>query len=144
MNHGVPENANGFWLLPRVENLSPPNGLVLSWTQFVPEKSICDELEITLIDFSQGEAVAFTCVDETRQLGRTTLTQEELSQLIRWVQQLQSFEGEVYSASPSYPVSSYFSFFGLGDGNAAYTDIKAIDNFAARLFERIVGSTSIQ
>jgi len=96
-------------------------------------------LRVFLTARASAEARAYTCSGGERAVGRTALTQDDLNQLLTWYQRLQTFDGEVYRSGPRQPISSWFSFTGIGNGNATDADIQAINNFAERLFEKITG-----
>lgn len=136
-NRGVPEQANAFWLAPRIESFDQ-GGLAYSWHRQGGANNACDELRVYLMDDGDSaEAQAISCRDGLEQLGSGSLTDQELETLLDWVGQLSSFDAEVFETSPGKPETVSISFNGDGDADAFTSDINAIDSFSRRIFNRI-------
>lgn len=137
-NNGVPENANAFWLLPRIQKESTPSSLALDWTRRgFPQASSCHTLKVFLTGSSQVEARAYSCAQGERELGRSVLGQVDADQFIEWFRRLGSFESETYQAGGNRPTIYWFQFRGQGASDASDADIKAINNWAALIFDVI-------
>jgi hypothetical protein len=139
-NRGRVRNANAFWLLPRVEQQSQtPRVNTLTWTrEGRPNETSCQELHVYHTAANSAVAVAYDCRNQLRELGRAALNANQMEQLRTWETRLDNFEGEVYSAAGGRPVSSWIVFRGMGNGVANDSHIRALDNFAAQIFNLIV------
>ena len=97
----------------------------------------CSELRIFLNNVGQGEAWAISCSPYSYELGRTSLSALEVSQLFDWIQRLRSFDAEISRSSPGTPIITWLRFEGTGINNASDPDLQAINAFATRLFDQI-------
>ncbi|HSQ25508.1 MAG TPA: NBR1-Ig-like domain-containing protein [Anaerolineales bacterium] len=136
-NMGVAENANAFWLQPRILNQTPTSNLVLTWTREGFPGMPCSELRIFLNNAGQGEAWAISCSPYSYELGRTSLSALEVRQLFDWIQRLRSFDAEISRSSPVTPIITWLRFEGTGINDASDPDLQAINSFATRLFDQI-------
>jgi hypothetical protein len=139
-NNGFPGTANPIWMAPRIQSLSESTSVVLSWTHEGRQEDACDELEVYLSGSNMGEARATYCADGDDYVVAGPLTEEELARLLVWRQRLAKFQAEVYQASPVRPLISWIEFNGLGSDSAREVDIQAINNYANRLFDRLVSA----
>ncbi len=137
-NVGNANNANAFWLQPRIQNQALNNIQVLSWTREGLPGFPCAELKVYLNPLGQGEAQAFSCGPAHNELGRTSLSGQEIKQLFDWTQRFKFFNAEISRASTNTPVVTRISFKGSGIFDAADPDLQAINTFAAALFNRII------
>jgi hypothetical protein len=137
-NRGSVANADGIWLLPRIQNLAFQGNLALTWIREVERTTSCKQLNIYANSDKSFEARAYSCLPDQQELGRTNLTSAEVFQLLATLQRLKSFAGEIYLASPSQPVLISIILRSPGDGDAADSDIRAISSFAEAIFNRIV------
>ena len=136
-NRGVPEQANAFWLAPRIERFGQ-GSLTYTWRREGGANDACDELRVYLIDRGDsGEADAVSCKDGLEQIGSGSLTESELDTLLDWVSWLAPFEAELFESSPGKPETVDISFNGDGDADAYSSDIEAIDSYSRRIFNRI-------
>jgi hypothetical protein len=138
-NNGVAQDANAFWLLPRVERQVLPGGYVLTWSQEgAAGAGSCDELRIALNYAASGavagQAQAYDCSRGSAELAQRRLTENELNQLLNWVNRLESFTGEVYTSAQGRAILSMVYLQGSGSGAASDADIQALDNFAKQIF----------
>ncbi len=138
-DQGRPSSANGFWLGPRIQNVFPSTELALIWNRSPNDESYCDELRVYLTGEENGSARAIDCAGPRRPLGESTLTPDELDQVLEWVRTLKSFDGQVYQGSDIRAVNAYIDFTGKGAGVARDTEIRAINSLAEQIFNRIVG-----
>jgi hypothetical protein len=138
-NNGVPQDANAFWLMPRVENRQLPSSYVLVWTrQGRRATNACQELRISLAGLRYAEAHAYDCTSGERSLGYLTLDAAQLSKLLVWVQSLGPSSGELYYSTSPQPIIDWIDFRGYGTATASDADLQAIDRFAAQIFNQIV------
>jgi hypothetical protein len=137
-NRGSVANADGIWLLPRIQNLTSQGRLVLTWTREDERTTSCSQLNVYMNIDSSFEARAYSCLPGQTELGRANLTSTEVSQLLAGMQRLKSFNGEIYLASPTQPVLITIDFHGSGSVNAVDSDIRAISSFAEAIYNRIV------
>jgi hypothetical protein len=131
------EDANAFWLLPRIQNNMPATGLILDWHQQSKGDASCQELRVYQTGAASGFAYAYTCGANPTLIASDQLVQDEMYQFLAWQARLKSFEGEVYSAAAGGPVTVYFTFYGFGTADAANDDIQAIQTLAKRIYARI-------
>jgi len=136
-NHGNYQDANGFWFAPHIDNVIPTSQLVLNWRRQGGLRNVCDDLRIYLTGRRSGEARASTCRDNARELGRSSLSAQELDQVLNWIDRFSAFDGEVYLASTDDPVTSYLVFQGRGRSEALSNDINLISSFAQSLFNEL-------
>ncbi len=138
-NNGAARQANAIWLQPRVQKSAPLTNFTLGWTrEGFPKSGSCQGLRVSLTGPSTGTAQAFDCGNANRILGSQALTSEQAAQLWNWVQRLAQFEGEDYAVTANHPVIAWVDFRGLGDEDANQSDIQALNNFAATLYQQIV------
>jgi hypothetical protein len=136
-NRGIPEQANAFWLAPRIERFGQGD-LVYTWNREGGANDVCDELRVYLTDGSEtGEAQAISCKDGLEPLGSDSLTDKELDTLLDWIRWFAPFEAEVFESSPGKPETVNINFNGGGDAEAYSSDIQAIDSYSRRIFTRI-------
>lgn len=136
-NNGRPADANAFWLVPHIESEVQPSELILNWHQEGSPGSTCNELRVTRTGRRSGEARGFSCQNNSRDLGTVQLTEDEISQFLDLVNRLKSFDGEVYSASPSGPLVTWMSFVGQGTAEASNSDILTLQNLGSQIFNAI-------
>ena len=137
-NVGNAENANAFWLFPRIQNQTPTSNRILTWTREGAPGIPCAELRIYLNNSGLGEAQAFSCTPPRYELGQTGLSAQDVGQLLQWIQKLKNFDAEISRASPGNPIVTWMEFQGNGVNDAGDSDMQAISNFAAMLFDEIV------
>jgi hypothetical protein len=136
-NRGVPEQANAFWLVPRIERFEQGE-LVYTWRRQGGANDTCDELRVYLTDGDRsGEAQAISCEDGLKELGSDSLTDRELDNVLDWVRSFAPFEGEVFEPSSGTPETVKIKFNGGGDAEAFTSDIEAINRYSRRMFTRI-------
>lgn len=139
-NNDKPRQGKGFWLDPRLQKgASSSAGLALHWTREAKGNTSCDSLKIYLARNNSAEAQAFSCTNGERLLGRQSLSTDDLNQLLYWLQNFASFDGEVYHAFPDQAVAYWFTIGGYGSLTASNSDINAINSFAERIFTLAVG-----
>ena len=137
-NNGRFRDADGFWLVPHIENRpTTENELVLTWQRTGGAQAVCDTLRIYLISSRVAEASASTCRGTERDLGSTRLNSSELAQVLDWVTRLDSFDGEVFLSTEDEPFTSYIALIGRGSQDASAQEINAMQLLAERLFNRI-------
>jgi hypothetical protein len=145
LNNGDPQQANAFWLTPRILNGTPQTDLVLTWTrEGYPQPSDCDELDVYFFGEQRGEARAYSCDQGKIELGRTTLSSADVERLRTWRNQLQDNDSQIYSASSAQPVITWIYFYGNGAATSQQTDVDAMDNFASSTFDQILRNSSIR
>ena len=138
-NNGRPGSANAFWHQARIQNVSRPPVLVLTWNRELGENETCDELRVYLSAEDSGSAQALDCLSGHRELGWTSLTSDEVEQFQEWVSSLTTFDAEVYKGSPQEGGVSWMDFRGAGDADPRDSHIRAIDELASELFAVITG-----
>ncbi len=143
-NNGRPRDASGFWFEPRIEKQAFAATLVLDWTRETTQPASCSALRVSLFNQVSGQAQAFSCQGGERKLGQIALSPEDLAQMLEWYQKFNTFEAEVYRASPTQPISFWIYFDGVGGNKANDANIQAINGFAARLFAQIAGGPIIE
>jgi hypothetical protein len=136
-NVGNANNANAFWLLPRIQNQALTSTQVLTWTREGFPSLPCAELRIYLNNTGQGEAQALSCSPYRYELGRTTLSVSETQQLWDWMLRLKSFNAEISRSSPGTPIITWISFQGTGINDARDPDLQAMNTFATIIFESL-------
>jgi hypothetical protein len=136
-NVGNANNANAFWLMPRIQNRAPTSDKVLTWTREGFPGLPCAELRIYQNNVGQAEAQAISCSPYRYELGRISLTAQEQQKLQEWIQRLKSFDAEISHSSPGTPIVTWLSFQGLGINVAQDPDLQAINTFAASLFNKL-------
>ncbi len=130
--------SDALWFAPRIQNLLPSTNEVLTWTLEGRSAISCDELRVYRTSQNSAEARAYACGNPF-EIGRTTLTFDEVAQLLLWIERLADFEAEYFRAAQGEPLISWIEFNGSGVANASDRDIEAINNFAVRLFSRMTG-----
>lgn len=136
-NLGNANNANAFWLLPRIQNQAFTSSLILDWTREGYPGTPCAELRVYLNNAGQGEAQAVSCSPYRYELGRIRLSASEVQQLRDWIARLRSFDAEISRSSPSTPITTWISFQGSGINDARDPDLQAMNAFATMLFDGI-------
>lgn len=136
-NRGRPADADAFWLQPQVRPAAAePESLV--WTrEGVPFSNSCQELRVFRTGTTSAVAVASDCEDGSIELGRVSLSTNQLAQLRRWEQRLADFDGEMYAATGGRPIISWIYFRGYGTGVATEPEMRSLANFAEQLFNEI-------
>ena len=138
-NNGLPRDANGIWLLPRLQQSYQESAAALTWTrQGYYSRSSCNELRVFYTSSSAAIAQAYDCRQGSISLGRITLTTEQVSQLSAWIRRLEDSDGEIYSATQDRPVISHVSLRGLGQGIVSNEELRTIESFAAYLYDSIL------
>ncbi len=137
-NNGDPGSANAFWLTPSIQNISPSQTAVLTWTQEGGRSDRCDELRIYLTGRRTAEAHAYSCRQGEHELGRGNLSRDEVDSLLEWLRTFREFDSEVYRASPDKPLIAWISFQGQGNDEALDVDIQEINDFATNLYDSLV------
>jgi hypothetical protein len=138
-NNGVFQDADAFWLVPQISNNNfTTTGLALTWQQTGGTEGACDKLQIYLTGSRRGEARAFSCGANGRELGSRRLSEAELSQMLDWVRRLRSYEGEVFVPDQNQPVISFIVFEGSGSQTASAAEINAMQSLAKNLFNAIL------
>jgi hypothetical protein len=135
-NNGIARDANAFWLAPRIE--TGPEENVINWQKTDQEVVSCDELIITLTSQQSAEARAYSCSRNRRELGAINLSNLEVLQVRDWVNELDSFDAEIYQATQVEPIITNIVFYGLGKDGASNEDIQDINTFCEDLFFRII------
>ncbi len=136
-NQGRRADANAFWFMPTIQNGLRSANLVLSWHQQGGIRNTCDELKIYLYTNQFAEARAASCQNGVREIGRATLSSQDLRQLLEWIDRLSSFDGEVLTPSGGEPLTSYIVLRGRGAADASSTDIQTLQKFAERIYVAI-------
>lgn len=136
-NNGASQAANAFWFVPRIETVAPQSSQVLVWSQQGGSRNVCEQLRINLTGTTAGVAQARSCKGAGQDLGSSSLTDEELQQVLSWAVQFAPFDAELFNADEGEPLTSYIVFTGRGSGDAQNQDITAMQNFASSLFRRI-------
>jgi hypothetical protein len=137
-NNGLVSNANAIWLYPRVEQSSLLSNPALTWSRHgFSSRNSCDELHIYYTSTSTAIAQAFDCRQTNLLLGRLSLTTDEVNRLSNWIQRLDVSEGQIYSATQDRAVTSNIFLRGTGATVATNADLRAMDNFAAQIFDFI-------
>ena len=136
-NNGAPNAANAFWFAPHIETVAPQSSQVMFWSQQGGSGNVCEQLRVNLTGVSAGTAQARSCKGAGQDLGSSSLTNEELEQLLGWVARLAPFDAELFNADAGGPLTSFLTFNGRGSGDAQNQDITAMQNFAEALFNRI-------
>lgn len=136
-NMGNANNANAFWLLPRIQNQAFTSSLVLTWARDGYPGFPCAELRVYLNYAGQGEAQAISCSPYRYELGRTRLSTSEVQLLRNWISRLKSFNAEISRSSPGTPITTWISFEGAGVNDAQDTDMQSMNTFATNLFNEI-------
>lgn len=136
-NQGRPGDADAYWLEPQVRPAQArPDTLI--WTrEGTPFAASCQELRIFHTGTASAVAVASNCEAGTFELGRTTLSADQLSQLRQWERRLADFEGEMYTAAGGRPIISWILFRGIGSGVATEPEMQALASFAEQLYQAI-------
>jgi hypothetical protein len=137
-NRGTVAKADGIWLMPRIQSIQPAGKLIMSWVREDERIASCNQLNIYQITGTSSEARAYSCQSRQQELGRVSLSSDEIVQLQALIQRLKSFTGEMYLASSTQPILISIDFRGLGSVDAADSDIRAISSFAEAMFNRIV------
>jgi len=138
-NNGNPTSANAFWLFPSIQNLAPSRASFFTWTREGGRSNQCDELHLFLTSRRTGEAHAFSCLQGERELGMASLNADQVNLLLGWERLFKDFNSEIYRASPNQPLISRINFTGQGNNDATDSDIQAMNDFAAEIFDSIVG-----
>lgn len=137
-NRGSSADANGFWFAPHVRGGSAPvSNQVLTWSQRGGADNVCEELKIFLNNRNEATAQARSCKGGGRDLGSVLLNQDELNQLVSWLDQLAPFDAELFNADQGEPLTSFITLQGRGRGEATNPYIVALQDFSQRLFNRI-------
>lgn len=138
-NNGVFADADAFWLVPQISNNNlTTTGLVLTWQQTGGTEGACDRLQIYLTGSRRGEARAFSCGSNGRELGSRRLSESELSQVLDWVARLSSYDGEVFVPDQNQPLLAFITFNGRGSQQASAAEINAMHSLAKNLFNAIL------
>jgi hypothetical protein len=136
-NRGSSGDANGLWFAPHIRGGSAPtSNQILTWSQRGGADNVCEELKIFLNTRNEGTAQARSCRDG-RDLGSILLNQEELNQLLSWLDQLAPFDAELFNADKGEPLTSFMTFQGRGREEASNAHIVALQDYSQRLFNRI-------
>ncbi len=138
-NNGLSQDANAVWLQPRVGRQTLPGSYNLTWTrEGASGAGSCDELRISLSyaagSATSGFAQAYDCSLGSTELAGRRLAGSELSQVLSWVNRLESFSGEVYTSAQGQAILSTIYLQGFGSGTASDADIQALANFSAQIF----------
>lgn len=136
VNNGRSRDANAFWFVPHIENVTPAIDIVLMWHQQGGEDLSCDELEIYLTD-DESEALAISCKGGRQELGTIRLSDEDASRLQGWIKRMKSFDAEVFRPSSGEPLVTWISFRGEGGVDATNGDIHSMRGLAERIFDYI-------
>ncbi len=136
-NLGNANNANAFWLSPRIQNQALTRTQVLTWTREGFPGMPCAELRVYLNNAGQGEAQALSCSPYRYELGRTSLSIPETQQLLDWMLRLKSFNAEISRSSPGTPIITWITFQGTGGNDASDPDMQAMNTFATMIFSRL-------
>ena len=138
-NNGLVSEANAIWLQPRVQQSYQRTDPALIWSRHgYSSRNSCDELRIFYTTANTAIAQAFDCRQASQSLGRIALTTDEVSRLSSWIQRLDDSEGQIYSATQDRPVTTNVLLRGAGLGVATNGDLRAMDIFAAQIFDFIV------
>ena len=106
----------------------------LAWQREGGVAGFCDDLTIDVT----GEATARSCAGGQQvKLGRTHLDTAQLNDLYRWIDSLQPFQVENKDPATADAMTICLAFSGAGPGQAAEADIRAIADFAARVYREI-------
>ncbi len=136
-NVGNVDNANASWVQPRIQNQTPSNSLVFTWTREGYPGWPCTELRVYMNNSGQGEAQAIACSPYRYELGKVGLSRQDVLQLMEWMQRLSSFDAEISRAAQGNAITTWISFSGLGTDNARDSDLQAINSFATLLFNEV-------
>ena len=110
----------------------------LAWHREGGVAGFCDDLAIDVT----GEATARSCAGGQQvKLGRTHLDAAQLADLYRWIDTLQPFQTETVDPATADAMTVRLAFNGVGPGQATDADIRAISDFAARVYEQIEAET---
>lgn len=132
-NLGNYRDANAFWFVPHIRNRVEINQVALRWRQ--TQTNVCNQLEIYLSSRNSATANAYFCLVRSEYLGSTTLTENEVEQMVGFYDRLNSFSAEVYTANVA--VLNYLDFNGTGGFDASKAEIELLSSLAERLFNRI-------
>ena len=136
-HNGVPQAANAAWVNPRIENYPPSAKPVMTWTRQEGDGQ-CVLMEVYLTSPWTAEARLYPCGNKAIELGRTSLTQDELRRLLDWYRRLGDFDSEIYQASGANPTIVWIYFQGQGSQNATNADITSMNGFGNEIFSRIL------
>ena len=137
-NNGLVSEADAIWLYPRVQQSYQQTDPALTWSRHgYSNRNSCDELRIYFTSARTAIAQAFDCRQASQSLGRINLTTDEVNRLTSWVRRLDDSEGQTYSATEDRPVTSIVFLHGTGLDVATNGDLRAMDNFAAQIFDLI-------
>ena len=106
----------------------------LAWHREGGIAGFCDDLTIDVT----GEATARSCAGGQQvKLGRTHLDAAQLTDLYRWIDSLQPFQVENSDPATADAMTIRLAFNSVGPGQASDADIRAIADFAARVYREI-------
>lgn len=138
-NNDGGSDANAIWLMPRVQQAYQLSTTALTWTRNAyTSRSSCEEIRVSYTSSTTAVAQAFDCRQGSRTLGQIGLTIDQVNQLSTWIERLENTEGEIYSATADRPVTSHVFLRGLGQRVASTEELRAMESFAAQLFNLIV------
>jgi len=137
-NQGRHSEAQGFWLVPRIENFSNREELVISWRKEGGEQDVCADVKVYLTGRRTGEARARTCEGNLRESGRLTLDENEMEQVLKWIDRYGSYEFEAQTPSGDETLVEKISFKGDGSREALINTITAMQEFMESLYNSII------
>jgi hypothetical protein len=137
-NRGRHTDANGFWLMPHIENFSNEEDLVITWRLDGGVRLLCAEVKVYLTGRRSAEARARSCETNARQSGRRTLTDAEVDQMLDWIDRFASYEFESETPTNTEPLIEQIIFQGEGSREAQINQIIAMQEFMESLYNDII------
>jgi hypothetical protein len=117
-----------------VPSAEQPVSQVLTWRREGGIAGFCDDLSVYL----NGEVVAATCQGNTPEdQARTRLTDEQLQQVLTWVDTYKSFEINQTDQATADAMTIILVFSGAGEGEPGQAEKDAILDFAQKLYTGI-------
>ena len=137
-NRGRYSDAQGFWLVPRIENFSNRDELVISWRKEGGDQGECADVKVYRTGRRSAEARARTCEGNLRESGRLELDDDEVDRVLEWVNRYNSYQFESETPSDDEPLVEKITFDGNGRREAQIDTIVDMQNFMESLYNSII------
>lgn len=137
-NQGDQDDANGFWLVPHIHNLSQRSDLVISWRQEGGTNEVCYDVKLYLTGRHDGEARARSCGGGIRESGTLRLNDAQVDLVLDWLDTFRPYEFEVETPTNNEDLVEKIIFDGEGDIEVLYEDIRSMQNFMRSLYNAII------
>ena len=137
-NQGVQSDANAFWLVPHIHNLSERSDLVISWRQEGGDNDVCYDVKVYMTGRHSGDARARSCGAGVRESGTTRLSNAQVDQILDWVESFGSFEFKVETPINNDVLTETVVLYGEGKIEALYNDIRIMQDFMRNLYNSII------